>query len=585
MIDFSPSEIAEYYAVRVPALKQGNQREWRGACPVHNGNGANFTVDSETGMAHCHSQCGQGWDIISLEMAMSGTDFPHAKVSVFRTIGRPEPSWEDRDIQATYDYADANGTVRYQVVRKAGKKFMQRRPDGQGGWMWGLGGVAPLPYRLPEWKDRPAVAVVEGEKDATTLWRLGIPATCNNGGAGNFKPELVPYFAGKRVMIFPDNDDPGRDHALKVAALLKGTAASVKIAELPNLPTKGDVSDFIGAGGTVAQIKAVCERAQEWTPEWQFSSDVPDENDQYVRTFEQTIAECGGLNQFWDLTKYEGIATPFKRLTKALAGGMRKGEFYVIGGNQGSGKTSLGLQFVLHAIRHQLGVLLFSMEMGWRDVFQRMVAIHAGVDLLEYRDLLFEAKKSGHDSEPLKAIRRDLQTATTELYQLPLLVSRKTRVTPDYLISEAKRLRARSRIDLIVVDHMQLMSSTGKERGDYEKFTAISRATKEMAVMIDTPVLILSQTSRRNSNEGHTELEDSDLRGSGAIEEDAAGTMFIYPDAEERKNRLADKTFSFGCKSWLKLSKNRFGLGAMYLELNHNKRFTRFELPCEEQHA
>lgn len=95
-----------------------------------------------------------------------------------------------------------------------------------------------------------SVLVVEGEKDANNLRRLGIAATCNSGGAGNFSAALAGWFAGKQVAILPDFGEPGRDHALKMAQLLSPVAATVKILELAGLPPKGDVSDWLAAGGT-----------------------------------------------------------------------------------------------------------------------------------------------------------------------------------------------------------------------------------------------------------------------------------------------------------------------------------------------
>jgi DNA primase len=194
MVDFTPNEVASYYAARVPSLRQTETREWRGLCPVHNGNVQNFAVKAETGQAHCHSQCGRGWDLIGLEMELSRSDFPRAKTAVFSIVGRPTPSREDAEIEAVYDYADAAGKLVYQVVRRCGKRFLQRQPDGSGGWIWNLKGVAPVPYRLPEVVATKLVAIVEGEKDADNLRRMGIVATCNNGGAGKFTPEMAKWF-------------------------------------------------------------------------------------------------------------------------------------------------------------------------------------------------------------------------------------------------------------------------------------------------------------------------------------------------------------------------------------------------------
>jgi len=95
-----------------------------------------------------------------------------------------------REVRA-YDYVSEADELLFQVVRFEPKDFRQRRPDRKGGWIWNLDGARRVLYRLPDViealaSDR-AVFIVEGEKDADALWRLGIPATCNAGGAGNGK--------------------------------------------------------------------------------------------------------------------------------------------------------------------------------------------------------------------------------------------------------------------------------------------------------------------------------------------------------------------------------------------------------------
>lgn len=577
-MEFSSGEISTYYAHRAPEMRQTSQREWRWRCPVHNGKDLNFAVSAETGRAMCHSQCGRGWDVISLEMELTGVDFIAAKAEVFRIVGRPAPTWEQRDVEAVYDYHDERGNVVYQVVRKLGKKFMQRRPDGQGRWMWGLGNVKPVPFQLPKLlSSSTLVAITEGEKDAIAMTRAGWLATCNNGGAGNFKVEIAPYFAGKDIAIFPDNDEPGRKHAQLVAKILTGIAESVRIVEIPGLDLKGDVSDFLNRGGTLDELKELYDHAQDWTPEWRYTSDVPHENDRYLRTFGQFVTEAGGPNEFWKSVEIEGLPTPFDSLTRNL-GGLRQGEVYVLAANQGQGKTSLGLQFATVALERKCGVLLFSMEMSHRDVFQRIAAMDARVDLGMFRRL----RKYGDDAVMLAEYEAALDQSTRKFSRLPLFVSTKSGVTTEFLTNEAKRVKDRAKIDLVILDHMQLMSGTGAPRGDYEKFTAISRATKGIAAELGVPLLLVSQTSRMNSTDKRSELEVSDIRGSGAIEEDAACVLLLYHDSMDFKAAKAepsgDRLKRGPIKTWLKLGKNRYGPQGTYTLLNHFKAYTRFDL-------
>lgn len=166
-----------------------------------------------------------------------------------------------------YDYIDADGCVLHQTVRKADKQFLQRRPGGNGSWIWDLKGVERVLYNLPALLTDPGtVYIVEGEKDVDRLIAENLLATTNSGGAGRWKSEYVPTFADRDVVILPDNDEQGLKHAGDVALSLHGTARSVKLIELPDLVDKGDVSDWLDNGHAVEDLKSLVESQPVWTP-------------------------------------------------------------------------------------------------------------------------------------------------------------------------------------------------------------------------------------------------------------------------------------------------------------------------------
>ena len=172
-------------------------------------------------------------------------------------------------IVAEYDYRDEHGTLLYQSVRYEPKEFRQRRPKAGGGWDWTTEGVHRVPYRLPELlKSDPKrpVFICEGEKDCDRLAALSLTATTNVGGAGNWLSEYNDHLAGRHVVIVPDNDAKGWDHARAVARHLQGVAASVKIIELPDLPEKGDVSDWLAKGGTRPRLLGIVNRTDPTLP-------------------------------------------------------------------------------------------------------------------------------------------------------------------------------------------------------------------------------------------------------------------------------------------------------------------------------
>jgi hypothetical protein len=110
------------------------------------------------------------------------------------------------------------------------------------------------------------VLIPEGEKDVDALSDLGFVATTNAQGAGKWRPEYTEELHGRRVVLLPDNDEPGEKHAETVARALGGVATEVRILRLPNLPAKGDVSDWLHADGTREALERLIAGAPAWAP-------------------------------------------------------------------------------------------------------------------------------------------------------------------------------------------------------------------------------------------------------------------------------------------------------------------------------
>jgi predicted P-loop ATPase len=256
---FTSAEIAHYYKVRAPQVKQAGS-EWRGPCPLHHGTRDSFAVDPKTGEWYCHSDCSRGGSMIGFEMELSGKSFAEAAAEVRAVCGRTERRSKG-SIVASYDYVDEDGKLLFQCLRYEPKAFSQRRPNGRGGWISNLQGVRRVLFRLPEITKEESVLVAEGEKDILSLVKVGFPATCNPMGAEKWRPEYSDQLAGKHVVIFPDNDASGKKHASQVGRSLVGKAASVRIG---HVPVGKDVSDWIARGATKEDIQAAIEAATDF---------------------------------------------------------------------------------------------------------------------------------------------------------------------------------------------------------------------------------------------------------------------------------------------------------------------------------
>ena len=107
----------------------------------------------------------------------------------------------------------------------------------------------------------------EGEKDCDTLANVNLPAFTFGGCGDGVPDDAAVYLTGRHIVIFADNDNPGRDHAQKKAAFARAAgAASVRIVQFPDLSTHGDVSDFIRAGGTAGELMQRANAAPLWQP-------------------------------------------------------------------------------------------------------------------------------------------------------------------------------------------------------------------------------------------------------------------------------------------------------------------------------
>lgn len=234
-------------------------------CPVHEADGnhkPSLTI-SPGNKQPVVLNCGAGCDYRDVFKAL-GID---AKAS-----GKAGAKASGKRITAVYPYHDSGGRLVFEKVRFQPKDFRIRHRGDGGMEVWKLPpGTEPPLYRLPAVAAAIAagshVYLVEGEKDAERLAAAGLCATTNFDGAaaGTQRPKWRDSYTaaleGADVILLPDNDEPGRAHMRHAAAALEGKARRVRWLELPGLPAKGDVSDWLDAGHTVDEFKALAAGA------------------------------------------------------------------------------------------------------------------------------------------------------------------------------------------------------------------------------------------------------------------------------------------------------------------------------------
>lgn len=391
-----------------------------GPCPKCGGTDR-FSVNVKDNVWNCR-QCKPdtvAGDVIGLVEWWDGCDFggaldyldgpggpsPRARNGYTRGNGHAEPKRPRLGpIVATFDYTDLNGDLLFQVTKHDPKDFRQRRPDGHGGWISGTQGVPMVPYRLPELQEAIAadrtIFIVEGEKDVDNAIALSVPATCNPRGAGKWAScQIDKYFEGAHVVIVADNDpqstnkktgEPlthpdgrprfaGWDHACDIARHLEAVAASIRIVDLKHFwracPEKGDLSDWIAAGGTIEALYDIAERAPEW-----------------ARDVEREKAETHIPLPLVPSSQWQGLPVLLTRWLVWERIPMR--QVALLSGAGASGKTTIALQLavaVAAGLNDWLGgiinepgpVIFYTAEEEEADIQQRLnsVVTHYGIDL------------------------------------------------------------------------------------------------------------------------------------------------------------------------------------------------------------
>ncbi len=218
-----------------------------------------------------------------------------------------------------------------------------------------------------------------------------------------------------------------------------------------------------------------------------------------------------------------GITTGFIDLNR-ITGGLQRSDLIVLAARPSMGKTSLALN-VAHSVsvKSKLPVGIFSVEMSAEQIAQRLISMEAQVEMQRLRT----GRMSDVDWDRL------LQ-AVGVLSEAPIFIDDTPGLSMVEMRSKARRLHSEQGLGLIVVDYLQLMQG-GSNESRVQEISAISRGLKAVARELDVPVLALSQLSRAPEQRPNHEPMLSDLRESGAIEQDSDVVMFIYRDVVYNK--------------------------------------------------
>jgi len=253
-----------------------------------------------------------------------------------------------------------------------------------------------------------------------------------------------------------------------------------------------------------------------------------------------------------------GIPSGYQRLDQ-MSSGFQKGDFVVLAARPSMGKTALALSIALNAAEVGFPVGFFSLEMSAEQLTLRLLSGESRV----YHHKVRNATISSDEW-------MDLTNAAAKLAEAKLFIDDGAFQTVMDVRAKARKLKAEHDVQLIVIDYMQLLNGTGRYENRHQEVSAISRNLKALAKELGIPIIALSQLSR--AVEGRVDKRPilSDLRESGAIEQDADLIMFLYRDI------VYNKDAEEPCIAELIIGKQRNGpTGTIFL--NFQREFTLFE--------
>jgi replicative DNA helicase len=222
-----------------------------------------------------------------------------------------------------------------------------------------------------------------------------------------------------------------------------------------------------------------------------------------------------------DKHSLRGVPTGFKALDDKLAG-LQKSDLIILAARPSMGKTSMAMNIAHHvAVKEGIPVGFFSLEMGKEQLIDRLLATESGIDSWKLRNGRLE------DSDFPK-----INNAMAVLSEAPIFIDDSATTNIMEMRTKARRLQSEHDVGLIIVDYLQLISGRQNSNSDnrVQEVSEISRGLKGLARELNCPVLALSQLSRSVESRTPPKPMLSDLRESGAIEQDADVVMFIYRD-------------------------------------------------------
>jgi hypothetical protein len=500
-MNLSPSDIKNWFEREIQPRNvkiDGNQIYC--SCPIpghnhkHGDKNPSFSFNCEQGVWTCHSSGDSG----------------NIKQLAERCCANPPWSGKGKipARETVFVYEDKAGKPIYEVVRLddlSGKKIFQRAILPDGSKRNSMKGIERIPYRLPEILKAQAanqtIFITEGEKCVEALRGLGLVATTNSGGSGKWNGCGEYFQKGTKVVILPDNDEVGRRHGAEVAGDLKQRNCNVKVLNLPDLPTAGDVYDWLKKGHGKTELLKIVEDAAEWDLEQVEVEDV--ERKKKLLSLAKAVDEIPSV-------KIEMIAGLFPRggisILAAPSGCYKSLIVQRIASELSMGSKVLG---GLGGIEPPKRTIYFNGEMN-DGLFRERKQTFGFRDAPDFFKIV-DKKRSLDEAELIL----DLGLPEGRLHVKELL---------------QLYWAALGQIDLIVFDSLSSFSG-GVSLNDQKETSSLLEFANNLAKEFNAAVLIVHHLKKRKLEERGQPLNQDDMAGSYWL---AGQASYVYMIGEKR---------------------------------------------------
>ncbi|HHT9117104.1 MAG TPA: AAA family ATPase [Candidatus Hypogeohydataceae bacterium YC38] len=481
----------DFYRSYLPSLKGNGGIETKALCPFHDDNTPSLSINLKNGLWRCFA-CGAKGDAFTFRQKFENITFKDALEKTGREVGVEENNGRGR-IVATYNYTDTTGKVLYRKHRiepgpgGRGKTFKFEHEENDK-WVSGRGYEA-VPYNLPALAKATYAIVVEGEGKVDLLkgWGL-ISISLDSGASSPWRDSYLPYFEGKKIAILPDNDDPGRAYAQKIAQALYGKVSGLRIVELPGLEEAGDVVDWQKKGHTKEELITLVKETPPWSPPVREGEEVPGDTPKMPENFGKMrfvpIGKTSPESHFWTPIPLVELQATQDTTTWLWHGFVARGSSTLLSALWKAGKTTL------------LSHLLKTMSQGGNL---------AGQEVVKGSALIITEERKGHWLRRRESLSLDGNID---------LISRPFKGKPSWpewskFISHVDKLLESKQYDLIVIDTLAPLWPVEKENDVGE----VTRGVMPLLQWCDKGVsLLLLHHFRKGDG---TEAQAS--RGSGSL--------------------------------------------------------------------